>query len=339
MRAPNVGELFQGPAQTFPAGLQDPCRGVTATTAGTLGAVCRAATGVNANIAQNGSFLVTQLDQQGVSGFNLGNRNLREEKSDSYTIGAVINPTSIDALRNLVLRVDYYNISIKDAVVGINRAYILDQCYNQGDQSLCQFIRRRATGTAVNSVGSLEFIDQAQINGGKLKSAGIDVTLNYRQDLADLVGLNGSLNLRGTYTRLLTGYTIPLPGADKDQFKGEIGTPKNKFTGSIGYVGDRIGVNFTGTYLGSSSEDDQLLSAFGLNPRDVGVNREFYLDTQISFKATDSYEFYIGADNLLDNKAPNILSGTTFNTTGSDTAADVYDIFGRRFYAGARLRF
>ena len=51
------------------------------------------------------------------------------------------------------------------------------------------------------------------------------------------------------------------------------------------------------------------------------------------------YEFFFGVDNLLDNDAPNLLSGTTFNTTGSDTAADVYDIFGRRYYTGVRLRF
>jgi hypothetical protein len=33
------------------------------------------------------------------------------------------------------------------------------------------------------------------------------------------------------------------------------------------------------------------------------------------------------------------LTGTPFNVTGSDTAADVYDVFGRRYYTGVRLRF
>ena len=32
-------------------------------------------------------------------------------------------------------------------------------------------------------------------------------------------------------------------------------------------------------------------------------------------------------------------SGVTGNVTGSDTAADVYDVFGRRYYAGVRLTF
>ncbi|MGT2514924.1 TonB-dependent receptor [Sphingomonas panni] len=64
VRAPNIGELFQGPAQTFPTGIIDPCIGVTATTAGALAANCRAAPGVAANIAVNGRFVATQLDTQ-----------------------------------------------------------------------------------------------------------------------------------------------------------------------------------------------------------------------------------------------------------------------------------
>jgi outer membrane receptor protein involved in Fe transport len=69
------------------------------------------------------------------------------------------------------------------------------------------------------------------------------------------------------------------------------------------------------------------------------VGDEFYLDSQITFTPIRNYEFFAGVDNLLDNDAPKLLSGTTFNNTGSDTAAAVYDVFGRRFYAGARLRF
>jgi iron complex outermembrane receptor protein len=55
--------------------------------------------------------------------------------------------------------------------------------------------------------------------------------------------------------------------------------------------------------------------------------------------ASEYLNVYLGVDNLLDNKAPNLLSGTTFNVTGTDTAADVYDVFGRRAYIGARLKF
>lgn len=340
VRAPNIGELFTGPSQTFPTGLIDPCLGVTAATAGTLGTVCRSFAGVNANItANNGAFAVTQSDRQSVSGFNLGNPNLSEEKSDSYTASLTINPRSIQALRNFTLRIDYYNISIDDAIVGVGRQFILNKCFQEGDQSFCNFITRRAQATAVNSAGSLEFINQAAVNGGRLKSSGIDVTLDYVTNLANSVGLPGKLNLRGTYTRLLQGYVNPIPGEDtRDNFKGEIGNPVNKFTATAAYRDDTYGLSFTGTYIGKSYEDDQLLLP-DFDPKEVGVGAEFYLDMQASFRPSSNYEFYFGIDNLLDNKAPNILSGSPFNVTGTDTAADVYDVFGRRFYMGARLRF
>ena len=117
VRAPNIGELFTGPSQTFPTGLSDPCVGVTLATTGTIATQCRVMPGVLANIAANGVFTVTQPDKQGISGFNSGNPDLGVEKSRSITAGVVFNPRSIPALRNLVVSVDYYNIEIKDAIV------------------------------------------------------------------------------------------------------------------------------------------------------------------------------------------------------------------------------
>lgn len=340
VRAPNIGELFTGPSQTFPSGLTDPCVGVTATTSSTLGTVCRSFAGVNANIAaNNGSFFATQSDRQSVSGFNRGNPNLSEERATSYTIGAVLNPKSIDALRNLTLRVDYYNIEIKNAIIGVPRQFILNKCFAEGDQSFCQFIRRRAEATAVNSAGSLEFIDQASVNGGLLKTTGIDFVANLGVPL-NAFGTAGNLNFRTAYTHVFKAYTVPVPGdPTQDNFNNEIGSAKDRFTTSVGYSGGKVDVNFTGTYIGKSYLDDQFLAGYDLEPESVGVGAEFYLDTQIRFKPTEQYEVYFGADNLLDNKAPNIKSNVSGNTTGTDTNAGTYDVFGRRFYAGVRLRF
>jgi iron complex outermembrane recepter protein len=337
VRAPNVGELFAGPAQTFPS-VNDPCIGVGATGGGTLGDTCRAAPGVLANIAANGAFAVTLLDRQGVSGFNSGNPNLNEETSDSYTGSVTINPRSIDVLRNTVLRVDYFNIKIKQAITPPPRQFILDQCYNQGNPLYCQFIVRRATATAVNSAGTLEFVNVGDVNAGRLATSGLDVTLTQRLPLEG-VGMGGAINMRVAYTHVFNGYVVPLPGASRDNFAGEIGAAKDRFTANLGYTDERVNVNFTGTYLGRSSEDDQTLAGYDLEPGAITVPAKFYLDGQISFKASDQFELYLGADNLLDTKAPNILSLSPFNTTGTDTDAGVYDVFGRRFYAGARFRF
>ena len=58
---------------------------------------------------------------------------------------------------------------------------------------------------------------------------------------------------------------------------------------------------------------------------------------QTSYRLNERFEVYLGVDNLLDHDAPNILNGSPFNITGSDTAADVYDVIGRRGYAGVRI--
>ena len=337
VRAPNIGELFTGPSQTFPSGLTDPCIGVTATSTGTVSTVCRAQPGVNANIAANGGvFTLTQADIQGISGFNSGNPNLSEEKSTSYTGSLTIAPRSINALRNAVLRVDYYRISINDAIINPPRTFILSQCYQQNDPTYCAFVIRRPANSGSASAGSINLINSAGVNGGQLKSEGIDVTLNDRFPL-DGLGVPGALNVRVAYTHLLDGFLIPLPGSPKDVFKGEIGTAKDRFNAFAGYSSERFDWGFTGTYIGKSCEDDQSLDPDP--PCSITVPSQFYLDSQMTFKPGDHFEFYLGVDNLLDKKAPNILSGSPFNVTGTDTAADVYDVFGRRYYAGVRLRF
>lgn len=339
VRAPNIGELFTGPSQTFPTGIQDPCEDIGATGGGALGDRCRAAPGVLANIAANGgAFTVTQLDAQGVSGFNSGNPDLNEEKSTSWTAGVVIAPRQLGgALGRVQLSVDYFNISIEDAIVAPPRNFILNQCYVEGNDEFCDLIDRRAASTPVNSAGSLEFVDAPLVNGGDFKVEGIDAVLNWSTPL-NVFSTNANLGLRVAYTHTFEGYLTPLPGAPRDPFAGEIGSAKDRFTASAIYSTENVRWSFTGTYIGQSLEDDQIYSP-GEAIDTIKIPAEFYLDTQINFTASRNFEFYFGIDNLLDNDAPNILSGSGFNVTGTDTAADVYDVFGRRFYSGVRLRF
>lgn len=343
VRAPNIGELFAGLSQTFPSGLQDPCEGIGATGGGATGDNCRADAGVSANIAANGVFTLNQADIQGISGFNGGNPNLFEETADSWTVGAVIAPKSLGgAFDRLTITADYYNIKIEDVIQGFPRSDTLDQCYNNGNQTFCNLIVRRQVGTAVNSVGSIDLVNAVDVNAAVWKTSGVDVTANWWAPLGLTEGDRLTFNI--AYTHVIDNEFFSLPDADPDVLDGEVGTAKDRFTANLGYQTDRWRLGFTGTYIGKSSEDDGFCGAFAeLDPDRGGVcptvGAELYLDMNASFFVTDEFEFYFGADNLLDNNAPNLLSGTTFNVTGADTAADVYDVFGRRYYAGVRLRF
>lgn len=336
VRAPNIGELFTGPSQTFPTGLQDPCTGIGLTGGGDLGNRCRAAPGVLANIQANGVFTLNQADLQGISGFNSGNPNLEEEEADSYTASLILTPN--DFIRNFVLRVDYYKIDVENVITAPPRQFILDQCFRQGVQSFCNLVTRRAAASAVNSSGSIDLINAPAVNAATLATEGLDVIMTYRTSLEG-IGIPGAVNARLSYTHVFDNTLTPNADADPDIAAGEIGTAQDRFTAQLGWATNDFNWTFTGTYIGASAVDDQLLLAYDLEPFDIIVNEEFYLDSQIRFSVSDEFDFYFGVDNLLDNDAPNILTNITGNTTGTDTAADVYDVFGRRFYTGVTLRF
>jgi len=339
VRAPNIGELFTGPSQTFPTGLQDPCSGIGPSGGGALGDRCRAAPGVLANIATNGTFTQTQTDIQGVSGFNIGNPNLGAETGKTFTAGVVLAPRSIAPLRNLSLSVDYWRISISDAIVGPSRQNILNRCYIVGDPVYCAFIIRTPVPLGGLSAGALKFVNDVLINASTLKRSGIDTVLQYRTGLGTFMGSPLNMNARIAYTHLLKGFTVEVPGDAPNRVAGEIGTPTDKFNATLGLDNRLWGLSLTGTYIGKSYEDDRYLEALNLSDTAISIKPIFYLDGQIRFTPVKNYEFFVGADNLFNTKAPNILSGSGFNITGTNTAAGVYDVFGRRYYAGVRLRY
>jgi iron complex outermembrane receptor protein len=329
-RAPNINELFQAPQQTFPADIVDPCEGVTATSQGARDTACRAAPGVMANIAANGAFTLNQADQQGISGFDRGNPNLHEEKGRSTTVGIVWTPLSIPALNKFTFTLDYFDIKISDAIVPIPRQFALQNCYG-GDGTFCNTITRRPTAVGANSAGSLQYIDSAVNNSGGKATEGVDVTASW----ADRVG-PGRLSARLAWTWLRDGYDVPLPGADKDYWAGEVGSAKNRATLNLAYRWGPWSVTGTTTYYGKSALDDQFLAQYDMPRNSVKVNQKTYQDFQFSYTLKKKYEIYLGVDNAFDVKPPPIITGLPFNTTGAETDAGTYDAIGRRWYLGLR---
>ncbi|MEL4177490.1 TonB-dependent receptor [Roseateles sp. PN1] len=329
-RAPNIGELYQAPAQTFPTGLVDPCKDVKATDTTTLAKNCLADAGVAANVAANGKFTLNQSDLQGVSGFNSGNPNLKAEQGSSATLGFVITPKTVPALRDVTFTADYYRIKIKDAINTPGRQYALDKCYSGEDTSFCQYITRRATPLGSNSAGSLQYINETSANTGGDLVEGVDVTASYATKLA-----GGAFNSRLAYTRLLKSYNQPTPDADQNRFDGEVGAPTNRWLLNLGYNIGAWGVTATTTYIGESYLDDQFMNSNGWTKADGKISSRTYLDLQGTYSFGKA-QIYLGVDNALATKAPPIISGLPGNTTGAETNASMYDPIGRRYYVGIR---
>jgi hypothetical protein len=153
---------------------------------------------------------------------------------------------------------------------------------------------------------------------------------------------------------LLKGYSVPLPGAERDPFAGEIGAAKDKGSLSLGYTMGDFGFNTQFTYIGKSAVDDQILAAnlcaddpnvcaVPAPPKSANFPSKVYTDVQFTV-AQGKMNFYFGIDNLFNTKAPRLDTNDVFGisgggATGVGTVGDVYDPIGRRYSAGVRLKF
>ncbi|MBN8808686.1 MAG: TonB-dependent receptor [Sphingomonas sp.] len=339
-RAPNIGELFAGRSQTFPTGLSDPCNGVTATSTTATSARCRQDAGVLANIAANGgTFTLNQSDIQGISGFNSGNPNLEAETGRTFTVGTVINPTSIHALRNFVLTVDYFNIRISHLISSYDRQGILNSCYGAAgstqDESFCALVVRRAGQEGPNSPGSLQFINTINGNFGDYQTKGIDATLSYRTAV-----LGGTASGKIAYTHVFSLKDPSTPGATDSA--GDEGAPRDRASGTISFSTRDFTITGRGNYIGRSNLPASFTT--GVFGEDHGaaafkIPAYFTADLQVRFTPSDHYEMFVGVNNLTNAATPLLISGIPGDSTGTETDAGTYDPIGRRFYAGVKLKF
>ena len=66
------------------------------------------------------------------------------------------------------------------------------------------------------------------------------------------------------------------------------------------------------------------------------ISPDGYID---EFGADREYAVYVGADNVFDKKPPVLGQNAQSEITGTETAADTYDPFGRMWYAGVEVTF
>jgi outer membrane receptor protein involved in Fe transport len=196
VRAPNIGELFTPVATGLTALANDPCASIDdagntirPAPTGTLRAVCLAQ---GAPIAQLGFIPQPTAGQGNVTGG--GNVNLKPEKANSYTIGAVIQP---DFLPGFSMSVDYYNVKVKGAISAPTPGDVIAACFGVPDAAgnfspaagaenttACTSIRRNAlTGGLAGDPTAVPGIFATLSNLGTIFTDGIDLTMNYNTDL------------------------------------------------------------------------------------------------------------------------------------------------------------
>jgi iron complex outermembrane recepter protein len=335
VRAPNIAELYDGQSQTFPSGLEDPCEGVTAATAGAVAGYCRSLPGFTQNAALNGGVFTydPNSDLQSIEGYDGGNARLNEETAKTWTAGVVVTPLSIPSLS---FTIDWYQIKIQDAIAIVPRQYIIDQCVNSlGVSDLCSFITREgANPIRPRSPGTLFQIDSGPINSAAIESSGVDVGARYAYSFTS--GHKAKVGLTYSYLSKLT--LQPLAGEDVQDNRGQLNGDgrlgagfKHRANLSLGYEIGNLSANWRVNY--QSSIVDTL-------PNDLPIPAYTYHDMQLryAFGTESEFEVFAGVDNVFDKKPPLVDQNQASNITGTETAAESYDPIGRFMYVGIGIK-
>jgi len=321
VRTPVPGELG-GLGQTFGT-INDPCTAANRNANPTRAANCLAA-GVPANYAPPLSV------QQGVGGFVGGNPNLKPEKATTLTFGAVVQPSFVPGLS---LTVDRFKIKLTDVINTIGRQSKANACYDSG--LFCNDVIRGTNPNVPGATWVLVSVNDQLVNVAALDIRGLDFSARYDTRL-----FGGKLSLTGLGTLYDKAKNTPQPGAPSTDLLGFAG----------GSTSDQGFVKFTGT--ANANWQSQWGLSLNYNLRYIGkaktspfapdtyptIGDRFYHNARVGFEFAKKYEIYAGVDNILDSKPP-LFPTSTAGTQALDTVPALYDVFGRSFYGGVKLKF
>ncbi|MBI1673654.1 MULTISPECIES: TonB-dependent receptor domain-containing protein [unclassified Shewanella] len=329
IRTPNISDLYGGRGETF-ATVADPCDGVTATTAGNAAANCRAIQSVSDRIAADGVFKLTQAERQATGGTQGGNPDVKAETADTWSAGIIWQ-----IVDDLAFTLDYYDISVKDAISTTSRTTVLNRCF---DVDASQF-SQNCNGAAVRDFkGALIEVHSGTSNENNIDTSGIDAEFNYTTDLGP-GSFKAQLVWNYTNEYVVTGI---LSGEAID-YVGDVTHPEHRANLNLSYALDEMSFAWRMRYwdavVDSVDEsngnftDGASLTTFN------EIDAVIYHDVNASYTFANGWEAMVGVRNLFDKQPPLLPQGSNSGSTGINTASEAYDVTGRYFYAGVTAKF
>ncbi|MGZ8349997.1 MAG: TonB-dependent receptor domain-containing protein [Allosphingosinicella sp.] len=338
VRAPNVQELF-APQRVVLNGNGDPCAG--AAPSASL-AACQAQ-GVSA--AQYGGIAVNPAGQY--NGQIGGVPTLDPEIADTWTVGVVFQPSF---LPRFALTIDYFDITIEDAIQNFGQDAILSTCVATLDPGLCGLIRRDSSGSLWRTADG--FVIDKVTNIGSFATSGVDVGASYSMEFGSFGGV--SLNFVGTWLDKLETDNGISDVYDCAGFYGPtcgVPAPEWRHQARLTWTHpDGMGASIRWRYFGGVDVEN-LNESTTLNQDFAPFNESLpdmnYIDLTLTARIGDHYNFRLGVNNIFD-KDPPIIGANGGNTVinacpgtvcSGNTFPNVYDAMGRYIFAGVTLDF
>jgi outer membrane receptor protein involved in Fe transport len=357
-RAPNVAELYQSP-QNVQAnwGDHDPCSILTVAPYGNrasnpnraqVQALCSALSGgfpIDSNyIGNQPVYFPAGVD------LTRGNPDLKSEEAKTWTIGTVLrSPFEVEALRNLTLSVDLYSIKIDGAIGVASTQPVYQSCLNglgtnptyDPNNEFCRKIIR------LPSNGYWVAVDAAYSNLAFIKTAGMDVQLDWRANTPFFGGRTGTVFANVNYNHLDKYDVQAFTGASLVHYKDAISTGygnnfpfgaqfKWKLFTTLGYSVGPVSASMNWRHLPSIRN-----LAVATNPTARQLPTESYdiFDIAAQWEINSTFVVRGGLDNLFDTDPNKVGVNPGVTNAAAMTDRGVYDVLGRRFFVGVTARF
>ena len=289
----------------------------------------------------------------------VSNPNLKSERSDSYTLGMILEPTDW-----FNMSVDYYDITIKNQIIAVG---LLGQTQLNNPAAYGAVLYRAAPDPTIpgETVGPIIYETYPFLNASRTHTNGVDIDLRTRFRLADGSQLKAGLTLTRmlTYDMVFGGVTYKFVGTHGPSFiSGDTGTPQDRvqatltwssgpleLTGAMNYIS---GMSVLDPTAGAANNNcDYFLSGTfpnGVPPQAQGFCRVPSLTTfnlSSKYDVSKTFSVHGAITNLFDRHAPYDLQ--TFGTpgNGAQSGGAAYNpmhqdgAIGRYFTLGASYTF
>ena len=285
------------------------------------------------------------IESLNVTRFSGGNPAVNPEEADTFTIGAVFQP---DFIPGFSMSLDYYDIAIEGAISQVGNQSVLDRCFLESAQEFCDLITLSTGPATPSAVGDIILVGDVFVNVAQAAVRGIDFEAGYNAPV-NILGGDESLGARVFASWLLERSETNSSGVTTD-FAGQTGATQNsgvylpyadfKATGSITYRNGGFAGLVQVRHTGEGIQDVQQTEGVGIV--DNTVDAVTYVDVRLGYTFDLSgaeLEVFGNVNNLFDEDPPLTPSYSAFLGYSSQYNASVYDVLGRRYTVGARLRF
>jgi len=284
-----------------------------------------------------------------VTRFSGGNPAVRPEEADTYTVGAVFRP---DFLPGLSMSLDYYDIAITDAIGQVGNQSVLNRCFTEQALEFCNLITLDSGPATPTGTGAIVLVGDVFVNVAQSAVRGLDFETSYRSDVT-LLGGEESLDLRLFASWLFersetgsTGITTEFAGQTGARQSDQVYFPYADFkaTGGITYRNGGLSTLLQVRYTGEGVQDTCGVPgncATLVYLEDNSVEAVAYIDLRVGYDfnlAGAEMQVFGNVTNLTDVDPPITPSYSAFNGFSAQYNSGMYDVLGRRFTVGLKLR-